>query len=36
MILVAKFYHFQPSEIDELYLDELEMWLNGIMWLNKK
>ena len=35
MFVVAKYYHFQPSEIDELDIVELQKWIGGIMWLDK-
>jgi hypothetical protein len=36
MIVVAYTYHFQPSEIDELYIEDLLFWANGINWINDK
>jgi len=36
MLTVAYTYHFQPTEIDELYIDDLWFWANGTHWIKEK
>jgi len=35
MLVVAYVYHFQPSEIDNLWLEDLIFWNNGTHWIKE-
>ncbi len=35
MLAVAYIYHFQPSEISELYVEDLIFWSNGLHWIKE-
>ena len=36
MWIVADGYHWSPSVIDELYIEDLYFWIDGINWCNNK
>jgi len=36
MWVLAKGYGWKPSVIDELDLEELTFWIEGLIWLNEK
>jgi len=35
MLVVGYIYHFQPSEINELYVEDLVFWNNGLHWIKE-